>query len=328
MGTMSNATVNETTTAPRCPNLPIEVTSIPYTPNTTAQTVTLITIIVNGITCPVATVENLLIFVLVLRNRSLWTVFNTSVLCLAFTDLLIAMFIQPSFIAYQTSKYISSAVACIPYFIKTVFEFWCVGLSFVTLALITLERYFAVFKPFRYRACVTRSRVMCVIVSGWLVWTIFSFSLRFSASGMNLKAYSILSSILISFTLLETVFVYIKLYRIAKVKDCSANNNTAMDHTSDVNAQETKAAKTIIIITAAFFLCFAPTLCASIVHQAGAVEDDVMLHVIYPLAESALFLTALINPVIYVWRNASVRESVKEITRYTRERSRTEETVF
>jgi len=97
---------------------------------------------------------------------------------------------------------------------------------------------------------------------------------------------------------------------------------------SDVSAQETKAAKTIIIITAAFFLCFAPTLCASIVHQAGAVEDDVMLHVIYPLAESALFLTALINPVIYVWRNASVRESVKEITRYTRERSKTEETVF
>lgn len=312
---------------PLCPSLPIGVTTMSYTPNTAAKIVTLITCIVNGISSPLATMENLLVFVIVLRNRSLWTVFNTSVLCLAFTDLIIAVFIQPSFIAYQASKHIGRDFACIPYFIKTVFEFWSVGLSFVTLALITLERYFAVFKPFRYRAIVSRSRVMCVILSGWVVWSIFSFSLRFSSNGMNLKAYSVLSSILISFTLLETIFVYIKLYKVTRVKQNTVHYNTAQDNNkSDFNGQETKAAKTIIIITAAFFLCFAPTLCASIAHQAGAVKDDVMLHVIYPLAECALFLTALINPFIYVWRDASVREKGKEIARYIRERSRTEET--
>lgn len=331
--TMNNTTALNETTVPLCPSLPIEVTSPPYTPNTTAQIVTLITCIVNGISCPVATVENLLVFAIVLRNRNLWTVFNTSVLCLAFADLLIATFIQPAFIAYQTGKYISGDFACIPYFIKTVFEFWCVGLSFVTLALITLERYLAVFKPFRYRAFVTRSRVMCVILGGWFVWTVFSFSVRFSSNGMNLKAYSILSSILISFTLLETVFVYIKLYRVTRITDRAVNNNTNQaDQSSDINAQETKAAKTIVFITAAFFLCFVPTLCASIAHQAGAVEDDVMLHVIYPLAECALFLTALINPVIYVWRNASVRDSLKGFTVFARsggrERSKTQETIL
>lgn len=83
--------------------------------------------------------ENLLVFMLVLKNRNLWTVFNTSVLCLASTDLLITAFIQLAFIAYQTEKYTNSSFACIPYFIKTVFGFWCIGLSFVTLALVTLE---------------------------------------------------------------------------------------------------------------------------------------------------------------------------------------------
>lgn len=301
---------------------------MPYTPNATAQIVTLITCIVNGISCPVATLENLLVFAVVLRNRNLWTVFNTSVLCLAFTDLLIAIFIQPAFIAYQYGKYIST-FACIPYFIKTVFEFWCVGLSFVTLALITLERYFAVFRPFRYRALVTRFRVMSVILSGWLVWTIFSFSLRFSSNGMNLKAYSILSSILISVTLIETVFVYIKLYNISKIKDsASVSNHTDQGQGNDISNQEAKKAKTIVTITAAFFLCFAPTLCASIVHQAGAVKDDVVLHMIYPLAECALFLTAVVNPIIYVWSNTSVRDSLKELIRYKREPSRIEETVM
>ena len=324
---MNNITINGTVPIRLCPSLPTEGKTPLYTPNTRAQTVTLITCIVNGISCPIATMENLVVFMLVLKNRNLWNVFNTSVLCLAFTDLLIAVFIQPAFIAYQTEKYMSSSFACIPYFIKTVFEFWCVGLSFVTLSLITLERYFAVFKPFRYRAIVTRSRVMRVILSGWIVWTVFSFSLRFSSNGMNLKAYSILSSILISFTLLETVFVYIKLYRVTRVREYAVNDNTAQEQSSNINAQETRAAKTVIIITAAFFLCFAPTLCVSIAHQAGALEDDVMLHVIYPLAECALFLTAMINPIIYVWRNASIRDSVKEIMWHVRERSRAEETL-
>ena len=314
---MSNTNLNATS-IPLCPSLPIKVTSIPYIPNSTAQAVTLLTCIVNGISCPVAVAENLLVFLVVLRKRSLRTVFNTSVPCLAFTDLLIAMFIQPAFIAYQTGKFVSSSYACVPYFIKTVFEFWCVGLSFITLALITLERYFSVFRPFLYRAFVTRRRVVLVIFSGWMLWSVFSFTLRFSASGMSLKAYSIASSILITLTLIQTIFVYIKLYKVSRIKDCSLSQ---VSHSTDqqqnrprtLDDPETKATKTIIIITGAFFLCFAPTLCASIVHHIACVGDNVVLHVIYPLAESALFLTALINPAIYVWRNDSLRKGLKEI---------------
>ncbi|XP_078348664.1 histamine H2 receptor-like [Oculina patagonica] len=304
---MSNTTFN-TTTGPLCPSLPIQVTSLPYTPNATAQTVTLITCIINGITCPVATVENLLVFVLVLRKRSLRTTYNTSVLCLAFTDLLIAMFIQPSFIAYQTGKYVSSTYACVPYFIKTVFEFWCVGLTFVTLALITVMRYFAVFKPFQYRIHVTPLRAMFGIFSGWLLWTMFSFSLRFSSSGMNLKAYSILCSILITFTLIETIFVSVKLY--FEIKQRTAKRTSDQEHSSAI-----KATRTILIITGAFLICFFPILCASIVHHAGVAENEVVFHIIYPLAECALFLTALINPIIFVWRNVSIRSSLKEFTK-------------
>ncbi|XP_022784967.1 trace amine-associated receptor 1-like [Stylophora pistillata] len=312
-----NNTVQDATSFPLCPSLLIKVTSTPYAPNAIAQTVTLLTCIVNGISCPVAIAENLLVFMVVLRKRSLRTTFNTSVLCLAVTDLLIATFIQPAFIAYQIGKYVNSTYLCVPYFIKTVFEFWCVGLSLITLALITLERYFAVFRPFIYRAAVTQSRVMLVIFSGWLFWSAFSFGLRFSAFGMNLKAYSIASSILITLTLLQTAFVYFKLYKVSRIKDHShsqANRNRdTPNRPSSLENAEAKATKTIIIITGAFFLCFAPTLCVSLVHQLACTRDDVMLHVVYPMAESALFLTALINPAIYVWRNASVRESLKEM---------------
>ena len=84
-----------------CPHLPIEVQTLPYMANTTAQVITLLTCIGNGISYPV---ENLLVFAVILKTRSLWTVFNTSVLCLAFTDLLIAMFVsQRSLLIRQES---------------------------------------------------------------------------------------------------------------------------------------------------------------------------------------------------------------------------------
>ena len=306
---MYNNTLNKTTGS-LCPNLPIQVTSVPYTPNATAQTITLITCIVNGVSCPVATVENVLVFIVVLRTRSLRTTHNTSVLCLAFTDLLIAMFIQPAFIAYQSGKYRSGTYECIPYFIKTVFEFWCVGLTFVTLALITLMRYFAVFRPFQYRTYATPLRATVVIFSGWVLWTVFSFSLRFSSSGMNLKAYSVLCSILITVTLIETIIVSVKLH--FEIKQRAVKRSTDQNHNSAI-----KATRTILMITGAFFVFFFPILCASIVHQTGLVEDKVVFHCIYPLTECALFLTALINPAIYVWRNASVSNSLKELTKFT-----------
>ena len=63
--------------------------------------------------------------------------------------------------------------------------------------------------------------MLCVTLSGWIAWTVFSFGLRFSPNGMNLKTYSIVSSIVISFTVIATVFVYIKLYNATKIKDCS-----------------------------------------------------------------------------------------------------------
>ena len=305
---MNNNTLDKTDLL--CLDLPIAVTSLPYTPTATAQTITLITCIVNGISCPVAAVENLLVFMVVLRRRSLRTAYNTSVLCLAFADLLIAMFIQPAYIAYQSGKYRRSTYECIPYFIKTVFEFWCVGLTFVTLALITLMRYFAVFRPFQYRIFATPLRATFVIFSGWLLWTVFSFSLRFSSSGMNLKAYSILCSILITVTLIETIIVSVKLY--FEIKQRAAKRISDQDHNCAI-----KATRTILIITGAFFICFVPTLCASVVHQTGVVEEKVVFHSTYPLAECALFLTALINPAIYVWGSASVRNSLKEFTKFT-----------
>lgn len=101
------------------------------------------------------------------------------------------------------------------------------------------------------------------------------------------------------------------MYNATKIKDWSVNNQSDRNRTSDIKSQEAKTAKTVEIITAAFFLCFVPTLCASLVHQAGAVQDGVMLHLIYPLAESVLFLTAVINPLIYVWSNAFGREGLK-----------------
>lgn len=60
--------------------------------------------IINSVLCPLTVAGNVLVFMAVLRKVQLRTVANTSILCLAFTDLMVGVFVQPSYVVYQASK--------------------------------------------------------------------------------------------------------------------------------------------------------------------------------------------------------------------------------
>lgn len=295
-----------------CPSLPLKVTIIAYKPTLEAQVVSLLTCLINSLSCPLAFVENILVLIAVLRKRELRSVHNTSILCLAVADCLVPVLIQPAFIAYQARKYDNGTLACVPYFLKTVFEMWSVGLSFITLSFITIERYVAIVWPFQYEEHFKKKLIIFTISSCWLVWTIFTFTLRFSPVSGSLKIFSGVAAVVLTSNLLLTSFVYYKVYKLVR------------NHQNAIRAQpsgatnlhlETKATATIFYITGAQILCCLPTVCVSVLHQANVFTDEIIMHEMYPLAESALFLSSVFNPAIYVWRNQRIRKSLKEFVK-------------
>jgi len=262
---------------------------VPFPSAVLFRSVSVVLCVFNSFLCPLTVAGNILVFMAVLRKVQLRTVANTSTLCLAFTDLMVGVFVQPSYVVYQASKLTASldSFPCDKLLIYSFSGVICICMSFLTLILISMERYLAVFYPYIYEAKVNSRRVILVTV---------------------------------------TSFVYFKIFRL--VKRCNAQVNVEMSqHTGStsegtendpptlVNSspREAKASKTVAFVTGTLFLCFMPTLCVTIVDQAGLAPRDLLYHVIYPIAETAVLLNSCVNPGIYVWRNRGIRRSLREL---------------
>lgn len=298
---------------------------VPFAQSVLFRVVSLVLCVVNGLFCPVTVVGNLLVFAAVLRKAELRNVANTSILCLAFTDLMVGFFVQPSYIIYQASKLIAAQgnFPCDQLLIYSFSGVTCICMSFLTLIFISLERYLAVFYPYRYIEKVNSKRVVAVAAIVWGISIAILLAVRFSF-GINSNEETAVISLIIITNFVVTSVVYIKVFRL--VKRCNAQVNAEMSRntlTSEneshsqmhSNSREAKASKTVAFVAGTLFLCFMPTLCATIVDQAGLARKDMLYHVIYPIAETAVLLNSCINPVIYVWRSHGIRRSLFELLR-------------
>lgn len=300
---------------------------VPFPSAVLFRSVSFVLCVFNSVLCPITVAGNILVFMAVLRKVQLRTVANTSILCLAFTDLMVGVFVQPSYVVYQASKLNASpnSFPCDKLLIYSFSGVICICMSFLTLILISLERYMAVFYPYIYEAKVNSRRVICVTVTVWTVSIGILLSVRF-LFGINSNEETGVISLVIIANFLVTSCVYFKIFRL--VKRCNAQVNVEMSqHTSSTSERtendpptqvnssprEAKASKTAAFVAGTLFLCFTPTLCATIVDQAGLAPRDLLYHVIYPIAETAVLLNSCVNPGIYVWRNRGIRRSLREL---------------
>ena len=288
-----------------CPDLPLSISGVEYAASSPVRIAKTLITVFNGFTCPLAIFANTLVFIAVLRKSSLRTVHNTSVLCLALADLLVAMVTQPCFISYQVKMlWVGHVVCSADLAIYAFVELVCTGLSFLTLTLITIERYLAIFHPFMYTEHASRERILGVIGGVWLLWITYASIVRFTP-GIDSDYYTVVPCLLISLNFIATVFVYARVVRLTR------QNRVGVPPPHN-SLPETKTSKTIVYISLALLACFTPVFVVSIMHQAGLLGDHVVYHVMYPAAESAVFLNSLLNPLIYVWRSRCMRSSLKE----------------
>lgn len=56
-----------------------------------------------------------------------------------------------------------------------------------------------------------------------------------------------------------------------------------------------------------------PGICLSIVQAFSLIQEDLLIHGIFPFAETAALMNALLDPVIYFWRSRDACRSIKEL---------------
>ena len=125
-------------------------------------------IAVNAFTCPLVILLNILVMVAVKTRRQLRSKSNVALACLATTDLVMGLIVQPLHVTSLTLLINGEDdMFCTLTDVTTTIAKTCFVASFHHLLLVSAERYIAIKYTFQYETLVTEVRI---IIASCLAW--------------------------------------------------------------------------------------------------------------------------------------------------------------
>lgn len=272
----------------------------------------IITVVINGVFALIATMGNSIFILTLCRTPSLRTPSNTLLGNLALSDLLVGTFVQPLYVWYKAGE-VSGNYSCYVHISFSTVAWIAVGISFLTLISISLERYMAIFKSFLYVSMVQETTICLVSAFIWALALMIVFARFYGLKSLDFNI-TCLAIILTSFT--TTIIIYVKIYRVAKQHQRSIRDQaqTTKENTTENAckfAQETKLSKTVGLITGLFFLSYLPTLFIMGYYSINGYST--LVKTLYSWTDTIVFLNSSLNPVVYYLRNRSIRRAVLKL---------------
>lgn len=254
-----------------CPLISSSVT-VPHHPTDKMQLATIFSLVINCIMWPVGLTANVLVVITVLRKPQLRTVYNTSVLCLLASDLCVIVLAQTFNIAYLVNKFTAGDYSCWVFFVYNLFTWWCHGMSFFTLLIISIERYFAVFYPFKYEEAVTKTRISSAVIISWIIWSTVVLLLHLIPNVPHMIRTIVLTSFVLP-SCVATLVIYCKIFR--EIRGNIVHIGHPGHGPSAIN-QDRKSSKTIGLIIGVQIASFVPSLCLNIVQAFSLLRKDLL----------------------------------------------------
>ncbi|XP_031565437.1 melanocyte-stimulating hormone receptor-like [Actinia tenebrosa] len=276
-------------------------------------TTNLITALINFALIPFAITANLFVILAITKNNSLHTPSLMLLSCLAFSDFLIGLIVQP---LYGTFRLMENTHLYVPCAFRVVYSesFWvCYGVSFVTLSALSCERYLGLRLHLRYGELVTTKGVLQVVIAIW-IGDVLLTSLQWVGDGSFVRNLQIAIFIL---CLLVTCFAHFKIFRIIRrhqrqiIEQNSANQDSNASHSNSYLAQK-KLAKNITYIVGFYLVFNMPVLIVQMHQFAGGTISSLN---VFSWVETIAFAKSSVNPVICGWRNKEIRQGMAKILR-------------
>ena len=220
------------------------------TPNDSAEVHYITTIIINAITSPLTVLLNVLVIMAVIKRPRLQSYPNILLACLAATDVLTGLIVQPSFVLCRTfhllGKDETEAILCTFHFSSIHALSLC---SCLHLMWITCERLIAIKFTLRYTDLVTTRNIKVVVITFWII-SLFSGVTR----DLENKTLLVFSVVIYIFCVLFIVCSYLILYReIIRHKKMIKTHQLPQEEVERF-AKERKALKTTVIVVGAVVL--------------------------------------------------------------------------
>ncbi|XP_059212934.1 trace amine-associated receptor 1-like [Centropristis striata] len=249
---------------------------------------------------------NLLVIISIIYFKQLHTPTNYLILSLAVADLLVGVVVLPfSTILVVTSCWYLKDLLCI---IRSSFDAFLSISSILNLCSISVDRYYAVCQPLRYR---TKMNVRVIVVMILLSWTVSAhFGIGISIQGLNegqsnrcvilQQTRTAILGIFFAFYLPAIIMfsIYVKIFIVAQRQARSIQNTTCQCKKSKaaVSKSERKATKTLAVVMGVFLICWTPFyLCMTFYHLSN-------YPILVPLIETLKWLgwsNSMLNPLVY-----------------------------
>jgi hypothetical protein len=239
------------------------------------HTTNVATALINALLMPVAIITNFAIMLVISKNTLLQTPSNVLLSCLALSDFLVGVIVQPCFIGFRIMENTSKFVPCS---FRVVYSesFWvCYGVSFMMLSAISFERYIALKLHLRYKDVVTSRLILRATAVIWVM------DIFLTASQWIVKDYVQVRTIQIALfhlCILVTLFAHFKIFRIMMRHQKQIQAHEAQESRS--YQKQTKLAINVTYIVGFYLLCNMPVLIVQLCQFATPGIEFVSLNVI------------------------------------------------
>ena len=198
------------------------------------------------------------------------------------------------------------------------------AISSLTIFLLALDRYLKLTRFGDYREIMTRVRLLISIVTCW----VFPIVIMSSAWWGKLQVYTLSNGVITCFILIALPILYVLIYRfykqskrnVARFSQTKTNDAATIingSHSSDASVAvktnpRCKMPMKILMLISTYFIC-------TVIYSSMAfmVLFGITNATVFYLAQAVYLGNSMMNPIIYVFRDAKFRRTVKEMFRIT-----------
>ena len=254
---------------------------------------------------------NLTILVAIIKNRTLWRSSHILVGFLAVTDALVGAISMPLFLStvlieiiYQKTSH-EMHVYCVLSTVALNAGDLGMGWSFATIALITFERYIAIFAPFWYRKFVRASVMVKATLLTWLIWAVAVALLVVNVPFEHYFGVALLILVFIVYFL--AVPASFRIFHL--LKKMESGQSAENDGRSPIDR---KGSITCAIMLFCLVICYTPLILVSVVIVFKGVWETLLTYLL-PWARLILLANSFFNPIIYINRVPLIGRSAKNV---------------
>lgn len=271
--------------------------------------------IINSVFSVTATLFNILVIFVIWKTPFLHSPSNVLICCLACSDLVIGFLAQPLLVAYKIAELTDHAkTACTGRLIHWIAGFVCAGVSVMTIATISVDKWLALYLHLRYKEVITVSRVLKVVFAYWFFCVAAGVSLFIANSD---RYWTLIPLPVLCISLTTTLVAYIKVFHVLRrhQNQIRAQTLSAWNNVTNMKKYK-KSVLTMLYVLIMFLTCYTPFLTAMAVRLTVGYNSAIKMA--YEWGATMVYLNSSLNPLLYWVRMQEIRLATYNVLRKIR----------